>query len=129
MRVGELVGVYGTLKTGHGANSYLQGKSDFVTESRVSGELYGLGGFPGLKKVIEENEEGVVPFVSEGPCVQVELFRITDENLPRMLDGYEGYPNLYTRSRFATESGDIAWSYVYNRETEADRIIPSGKWE
>lgn len=128
MKVGENIFVYGTLKQGHGANSMLQNRSEFVGDTRISGKLYGLGGFPGLKTIVDERDDGIIPFVSEGPCVTGELYRITDEDLPFILDRYEGYPSLYSRRRVEAEDGNVTWVYEYNGDPRPDAIVPSGNW-
>jgi gamma-glutamylcyclotransferase (GGCT)/AIG2-like uncharacterized protein YtfP len=126
VKVGDNVFVYGTLKAGHGANSFLQGRSEFVRADRVSGQIMSCGGFPGYRRVVEGEP---VPWVSEGPTVVGEVYRINDEKLPEMLDRYEGYPSLYGRIQIETESGETAWVYEYNGEFREDRLVPSGNWQ
>jgi len=122
MKPGDNIFVYGTLKEGHGANSLLQGRANYVGETRISGKMYSLGGFPGIK---EANPE----FLSEGPTVRGELYRIEDERLPEMLDGYEGYPRLYDRTVVRCENGEEAWTYTYNGEPREEALVPTGCWE
>lgn len=130
MRAGDNVFVYGTLKRGHGANGFLQnGNAEFVSETRISGTMYSLGGFPGLKTLAPPHDaEGSFPFISEGPTVVGELYRITDDRLPARLDRYEGYPHLYDRVTVECENGERAWTYVYNGDTHEERLVPTGEW-
>jgi gamma-glutamylcyclotransferase (GGCT)/AIG2-like uncharacterized protein YtfP len=125
VKVGDNILVYGTLKHGFGANSVMQGRSEFVGEDRVNGKIYGLGGFPGF---IAEAKAGA-PFHPDEPAVTGEVYLITDENLPEMLDNYEGYPRLYGRSQYRTEEGRTVWVYEYNSPIEEYLLIPSGVWE
>jgi gamma-glutamylcyclotransferase (GGCT)/AIG2-like uncharacterized protein YtfP len=105
--------VYGTLKTGHGANSILQGRAEFIDEDRIEGSLYNMGAFPGFQ-------------ASGSGMVQGEVWEVTDDKLPTMLDSYEGYPHLYTRERVRTEKGYNAWVYIINNPSEA--LIEEGVW-
>jgi gamma-glutamylcyclotransferase (GGCT)/AIG2-like uncharacterized protein YtfP len=134
MKVGENIFVYGTLKKGFGANPKMDGGSDFIQDDRISATMYSLGGFPGIKVVGEASKTGEpVPFVSEGPTVTGELYRITDEDLPHSLDRYEGYPFLYGRRRVVTASGNVTWVYEWNGEysdpaEKSERLVPTGTW-
>jgi gamma-glutamylcyclotransferase (GGCT)/AIG2-like uncharacterized protein YtfP len=107
--------VYGTLKTGCGANSILQGRAEFICEDRIEGSLYDLGSYPGFK--------------SEGSgLVSGEVWEITDDLLPRMLDNYEDYPRLYDRVKVQTEKGYTVWVYVINRTVTEQCLIEEGVW-
>ena len=125
MKVGDLILVYGTLKAGHGANSVMQGRSEYVGEDRINGKMYSLGGFPGFKAVAEAGAR----FHPEEPAVTGEVYRITDEILPDMLDNYEGYPNYYGRSQYRTEEGRTVWVYEYNPDVHESLLIEDGVWE
>lgn len=115
MHVHEKIFVYGTLKTGHGANSFLQNRAEFVDEDRIEGSLYNLGAFPGLK--------------TEGSgMVSGEVWEITDPNLPEMLDSYENYPVLYDRVKVRTEKGYTVWVYVLNGAVTNRELINEGVW-
>jgi gamma-glutamylcyclotransferase (GGCT)/AIG2-like uncharacterized protein YtfP len=130
MKVGDNILVYGTLKAGCGANSFMQGRSEFVGDDRINGELYDLGAYPGFKMVGKSEVPGEpVPFHHDGPFVSGEVYRITDEQLPKMLDNYEGYPHLYDRRRMKTESGETVWVYTYANGNYIDYPrIESGSW-
>lgn len=113
MHIHEKIFVYGTLKTGHGANSIINNRAEFICEDRIEGSLYNLGAFPGYK--------------TEGSgMVSGEVWEITDEALPAMLDNYENYPSLYDRVKVRTEKGYTCWVYVLNQE--ADIVIEEGVW-
>ena len=113
MNVHDKIFVYGTLKTGHGANSILQGRAEFVDEDRIEGGLFDMGAFPGYRPEAKSTVVG-------------EVWEITDEHLPVMLDNYEGYPSLYTRERVRTEKGYNVWVYVINSPSET--LIEEGVW-
>ena len=115
MHVHDKIFVYGTLKQGFGANSILQGRAEFITDDRIEGSLYNLGAFPGYK-------------TSGSGMVAGEVYEITDENLPAMLDSYENYPSLYTRVKMHTEKGYNAWVYVINENMYEKNLIQEGVW-
>lgn len=116
MQVGEKFFCYGTLKSGHWANSnFLANRSEFISEDRIEGSLYNLGAFPGYK--------------TEGSgMVSGEVYEITDEKLPEMLDDYEGYPSLYDRVKLRTEKGYNCWVYVLNQQPSEQMLIEEGVW-
>lgn len=122
MKVGDRIAVYGTLRPNGGNGKLMKSGATHIGQDRISGELYALGWFPGVKKVTEE-------FISEGPTVVVDLFEITDDRLPDELDCYEGYPSLYDRKQVITEKGERAWVYTYNGKVSEESLIPSGNWE
>ena len=132
MKTGENVFVYGTLKSGHGANKwFMQGRSEFVRNDRISAKLFDLGAFPAIKTLAKAEEWGAdstVPFISEGPTVTGELYRITDDSLPGRLDSYEGYPDYYDRVEFKTEGGERAWAYVFKDDIDEKKLVGSGCW-
>jgi gamma-glutamylcyclotransferase (GGCT)/AIG2-like uncharacterized protein YtfP len=115
VRIHDKIFVYGTLKTGHGANSFLQNRAEFIGEDTIIGTLYNLGAFPGFKAVGTETVSG-------------EIWEITDEKLPAMLDNYEGYPGLYSRVRVRTSKGYNVWVYVYNGRVREDALCEEGVW-
>lgn len=124
MKNGDLIFVYGTLRPGHGANRYFaNGAGEHLGQDRITGEIYNLGWFPGVK-LGETNE-----FTSEGPTVEGDVYRIADDSLPSRLDGYEGYPSLYNRRQVTTEQGRTVWVYEYNGSPREETRISSGKWE
>jgi gamma-glutamylcyclotransferase (GGCT)/AIG2-like uncharacterized protein YtfP len=123
VNVGDKIFVYGTLKQGHGANSFLQGRSKFIADDRISGTMFSMGGYPGVR--LGSSRE----FLSEGPTVKGEVYEVEDARLPSMLDQYEGYPNLYNRKKVRTEAGYNAWVYEINDPPSEDRVIGTGIWE
>lgn len=129
MKTGDNILVYGTLKRGHGAfKTFMEGNSEFVRNDRISAKMYDLGAFPAIKTVAETKDD-VVPFVSEGPTINGEVFRITDDALPGRLDRYEGYPGFYDRREFETESGERVWAYVFRNDPDERLLVASGNWE
>lgn len=122
MKPGDKVFVYGTLRRGFGAHDLFMEGTEFVGEDRISGTMYALGGFPGVRV------GDATTFDTEGPKVVGEVYQINDDETPKRLDRYEGYPNLYGRKQVETESGELAWVYEINREQLPERIIPSGDW-
>jgi gamma-glutamylcyclotransferase (GGCT)/AIG2-like uncharacterized protein YtfP len=123
MKKGDKCFVYGTLRRGQGAHSmFMEGGTEFIGTDRISGTMYALGGFPGVRL------GDATSFDTEGPKVVGEVFEITDDETPKALDRYEGYPNLYDRKQVQTENGETVWVYEINRPQMADRIIPSGDW-
>jgi gamma-glutamylcyclotransferase (GGCT)/AIG2-like uncharacterized protein YtfP len=115
MQPGEKVFVYGTLKTGHGNNSLLQGRADFIDDDRIEGSLYNLGSYPGYRR------EGTDMVVGE-------VWEIADKKLPTMLDNLEGYPNYYSRVKVTTEKGYNCWVYVIEKLDDIDCKIDEGVW-
>lgn len=123
MKPGDKVFVYGTLRQGFGAHSmFMEGDTEFVRSDRISGTMYALGGFPGIRL------GDATTFDTEGPKVVGEVYTLQNEEVAKRLDRYEGYPNLYGRKQVETESGELAWVYEINREQLPERIIVSGDW-
>lgn len=123
MKKGDKVFVYGTLRQGFGAYSmFMANGTEFVGSDRISGTMYTLGGFPGVRL------GDATSFDTEGPKVLGEVYTVTDDNVPDRLDRYEGYPYLYDRKQVQTENGELAWVYEINRDQPADRIVHSGDW-
>jgi gamma-glutamylcyclotransferase (GGCT)/AIG2-like uncharacterized protein YtfP len=107
--------VYGTLKTGNGANSILQNRAEFICNDQIEGSLYNLGAFPGYK--------------TEGSgMVKGEVWEINDPALPAMLDNYENYPDLYSRVKMRTEKGYWVWVYVIEHHCHPHNLIEEGVW-
>ncbi len=121
------VAVYGSLRRGCYANRYMEG-CKFVGQDAISGRLYNLGSFPGLKKA-EGNH-----------TVTVDLYSIPDgeagDQILEGLDRYEGYvkeapdQSLYRReeSFLALNLGKEVIVYVYNGDVDEDWEIPHGDW-
>ena len=129
MKTGDNILVYGTLKQGHGAyKGFMEGRTEFIRNDRISAKMYDLGAFPAIK-IVAETKDPVVPFVSEGPTIRGEVYRITDDELPGRLDGYEGYPDYYDRREFETESGEKVWAYVFRKDPDERLLVASGNWD
>ena len=105
--------VYGTLKSGYGANSLLGEGRTLLGETTIAGEIYHLGGFPGVRLGGESKVHG-------------EVWEVPESSLPR-LDRYEGEGSLYIRHEITTEFGP-AWVYEYNDTPPVERRIASGRW-
>lgn len=108
------VAVYGTLKAGHG-NNYLLETAKFVSNARVKGTLYSLGGFPALS-------------VHGNTDVLVELYDVDEPTLAQ-LDQLEGVPNFYQRNKIDSSEGP-AWIYTmdHNDRLSSLPIVKSGEW-
>lgn len=124
IKSGDLIFVYGTLMKGERASLYEQANQfgvAFVGDDEVSGVMYNLGSFPGVK-----NARDVV-FDGGAPRVIGEVYRVLDEKVGHRLDHYEGYPSLYTRRQVMTAKGRKAWVYEYALAPRGD-VIQSGDW-
>lgn len=119
-----LLVTYGTLMRPFGGPDALDlgDRISLVSSCRFRGILYDLGPFP-----------GAVP--GEGR-VFGELHRLKDHHVWSVLDRYEGYAeeaeesSLFVRRRIDLEepSGQTAWVYWYNGETDGYDGVPSGDW-
>jgi len=109
-----IIGVYGTLKRGHGNyNHFLKGSSKFLGKAIIRGlRLYSLGGFPGVRPG-ERNDK-----------VKMELFEI-DSNILKRIDSLEGVPYMYNRFKAIHSDKNIPeiYFYMYNRNLNEDRRI------
>lgn len=121
MQQSHAVFVYGTLRRGHGPHDVFLSEAKFVGEDTLTGELYDMGSYPGLK--LYEPGTG-------GGRVHGEVYEVSPSTLPR-LDNYEGYPYLYDRKEVMTEGGRRVLVYTYNDEEDMDEsnLIHSGDWE
>jgi gamma-glutamylcyclotransferase (GGCT)/AIG2-like uncharacterized protein YtfP len=128
IKEGDLIAVYGTLRKGERAD-LSRGQSHFqaryVGDDRIGGNIYNLGSYPGLKgaKDFDQTIDGNVC-----ETVVVEVFKALDASLGTVLDYYEGWPSLYSRTQIVTEQGRKVWVYTYNGEVTSDNLIPSGDW-
>lgn len=118
--------VYGTLRSGeraslaHPANV---ARCSLVGDDEINGELYQIGGFPGLKML---HKHGM--YSPDKAIVKGEVFQILDESLVRSLDAYEGYPTLFTRQQVLTARGRTVWVYIFNHPVKQENLIRSGDW-
>jgi gamma-glutamylcyclotransferase (GGCT)/AIG2-like uncharacterized protein YtfP len=60
--------------------------------------------------------------------VEGEVYEITDDTLPPILDEYEGYPRLYDRIKMRTERGYFPWVYVLKHPVSNDNLLAEGVW-
>lgn len=114
--------VYGSLKKGKGANSFL-GESKFIGKGTLEGfVLYAVCTWPGIRA-----GDGVV---------HGEVYEIDDNQL-EYCDRYEGYPNLFGREEVevsvCSEDGEkttvtTCWVYVYNGNVDQKKVVDSGIW-
>jgi gamma-glutamylcyclotransferase (GGCT)/AIG2-like uncharacterized protein YtfP len=103
-----LIGVYGTLKKGHGNHRLLEGQ-ELVGNITLEGfVMHSLGGFP----AIVEGEGSVV----------AEVYQVEDGEVLRRLDSLEGYDKhsdsgMYLRRTVATDLGEVSY-YLWNSGIE-----------
>lgn len=111
--------VYGTLRRGS-KNKFatlLAERAEFVGPARVRGRLYDLGEYPGARQELE----------SEG-WISGEVYRFSDPELLKSLDGYEGPEFDRHQTTAQAENGGVdCWIYWY-KGTPAGRLIASGDW-
>lgn len=111
--------VYGTLKQGEANHILLAGRSMFVSENTIKGELFDLGPFPAVKEG-EQNVFGEVYIVSEETLAE--------------LDCLEGHPILFERREvslnFSLDKHDKAFVYFYKEEFHGVvKKLPDGIWK
>jgi gamma-glutamylcyclotransferase (GGCT)/AIG2-like uncharacterized protein YtfP len=127
--------VYGSLKTGHRLNRWLN-ESTYEGAAMLYGyRMYDLGAFPGIVPMPEGARR-------DSECVRGEVWLVPDWLLPS-LDRVEGVPNLYTRERVTVHRADPwppssdtcgvweeeAETYVLAVPLESnDKRIESGWW-
>jgi gamma-glutamylcyclotransferase (GGCT)/AIG2-like uncharacterized protein YtfP len=121
VKVGDFIFVYGSLRKGGGKHYILQNGTRYICNDTLpDAVLYNIPNgsfpFPGLK------------LVTKGSEVIGDVLEITDEFLPATLDRFEGYPELYSRQKVETNSGHVAWVYVFNHEVDEKNLITSGDW-
>ena len=119
--------VYGTLMRGESRSGVLADvPGPLVVAGRVSGHLFDLGDFPGLR-----------PEPSSGARVVGELHRPIDGSILEVLDRIEGFPGfdvpggLFRRRILTVDTPDHraerAWAYALVVDREYPRI-ESGDW-
>lgn len=116
--------VYGSLKSTHHNNRFLQGRTELVNgDAFLPGfNLYEPSWFPGIAR--HDNPTGV----------KGELYRIIDEAVLDALDNYEGYVKEDpARSLFLREQVEVdgvpAFTYTFNEDMTNQNNVPSGFWE
>lgn len=125
----EYLFVYGTLRTGLRPVEVapLLAELKLVSAATVSGRLYDLGEYPGVRF-----EEGFGSVIGE-------LFELSDPPTHlSALDSYEGFDEnalsqslfVRTKCRPALPNGQSveAWIYVYNQSLKAAQLIESGDY-
>jgi len=123
VRAGDAIAVYGLLRAGESGFARFGLADAFrpLGPCVIPGELWDLGGFPGL--------------VSGKGEVAGELFEITDALVMSRLDEFEDYwPNDPARSRYDRVTLQLAapdrdaWVYVWRLGLESATRIESGDW-
>lgn len=116
--------VYGTLLRGQTAplSRALEQFGEFLGAATVEGELYSMGRYPGFADSKTAGGAAVV---------RGELFRVTQIDLWRAFDAYEGpeYERVVRRATLVS-TGEVieAWIYRYVGDL-AERVrIESGDW-
>lgn len=118
-----LVFVYGSLKKGFGNHRLLE-KAISHGKGTISGRIYSLGSYPGLKEAVDDKVHG-------------ELYEVNDATLAA-LDRLEGHPRMYERKEVAVylpgdpeqmdDDATVAWTYFYNGSVDNRHYIRSGEW-
>ncbi len=129
MRPGAKLFVYGTLRQGyaHPMAAFLANHSVTVTPATYKGRMYAIGDYP-----------GVIPSMQTTDQVKGEVFALLQPvDVFAALDDYEecsqahAFPHAYARiqTRVNTLAGEVlsgVWIYLYTRDTQSLRSIPSG---
>ena len=123
--------VYGTLKEGRPLDRSLFAETrKSVREAAITGKIYNLGSYPGIRLEGDEEVHG-----------EVHEFRAKDmATILSIMDSIEGYregrdekQNLYNRRSVTavTKDGEKVTVYVYEygREIPEDRRLKDGVWE
>lgn len=117
MKVGDLVAVYGSLRSGLGNHRLLETakrQTDGIIPSGFC--MYSLSAFPGLVK--EEPSTNIV----------VEVYEIDTEQRIQRLDMLEGYPSFYDREEVTLEDGRICWVYFLASKSHHWPQVLDGDW-
>jgi len=107
----EKVFVYGTLKKGGRLNPYYMGKSTFIKEDTVKGNLYTLGSYP----AITEGKNDVPGEIFEMPEEDFENVKLMEESA-----GYE-------TKILKTKSNESVKVFVYMSKLDDRDLID--KWK
>lgn len=106
--------VYGSLKKGYGNHRLLEDAKylgTHVTDPAYT--MVGLGGFPGV-------------ILTGDTSIHGELYEVTPMEF-EYLDGLEGYPSFYNRTKISTDHGE-AWMYYLDDEYLGYEKINEGVW-
>lgn len=123
MKKGDKVFVYGSLRQGESNDLSIRSGAQFLCLDKINGLLYGVSWFPGVKLLDTRSD-----FNPNLATVIGEVYEVTDDALPRQLDSYEGYPNLYDRRQVETERSHLVWVYTYNPTVGDNQLVSSGDW-
>lgn len=123
----DLLFVYGTLLRGQTAplSRALAQFGEFLGDATVEGELYSLGRYPGFTGTDATGSQGAMA------VVRGELFRVTQPDLWRAFDAYEGpeYERVVRRATvFSTGEVLETWIYRYVGDLAGRVRIESGDW-
>lgn len=112
--------VYGTLRVG-AKNSLENDPRVKLLEDQdcISGYLYDLGWYPGVKEAKDFNDNDSIVFGN--------TFEILDESIIPHLDSYEGYPHLYGKADVKTMKGHDVFVYTYNHPVFEEPLM-TGDW-
>ena len=128
MQKGDLIFVYGTLRTGESndisnwrapAGSGGPAVEEFGSDA-IDGVMYDCGWYPGVQKADD--------FGSGGEVIFGEVFQIVGNGVVDRLDMYEGYPSLYDRVQVTSMRGRKVWVYTYNDEMPESAKVDGGDW-
>lgn len=126
---GDHFAFYGLLKQGADgmpAHIDLESAGSFLGLCRLIGDLYDLGGYPGL--------------VRGDTLCHAMLYQIEDTSIVAALDAFEDvlpeapHRSLYLRIKstifddHGKPTGDQAWIYCYNQSVTGKPLIEDGNW-
>jgi gamma-glutamylcyclotransferase (GGCT)/AIG2-like uncharacterized protein YtfP len=131
MNKNNFVFVYGTLRHGEGNWSWaLKDAADLIGYASTPGEMYTLGGFPGV--ILPTTDDRAA-----GKVVKGEVFACSDETL-KTLDRLESEGSMYHRRLVSVEYSRMVsdvpepprtvYIYEYGRIPPRPSLIPSGDW-
>lgn len=108
--------VYGTLKQGHGNNTFLE-ESEFLgsLKLKLPFKLYDLGHFPAL--IADKGKH----------TIHGEVYEV-DAKTMKALDRLEGYPDFYDKGVMKTKFGKTYFYYIKEKD-EYMKLIPTGNWK
>ncbi|HWN09910.1 MAG TPA: gamma-glutamylcyclotransferase family protein [Pyrinomonadaceae bacterium] len=115
----HLIFIYGSLRRGSPGSILLRfPRAEFIAETKVRGDLYDLGAYPGLQLSYSDS------------LVSGELYEIDEETL-KLLDEFEESSN-YRRAQFEISLGAETrqcWTYEpYPSFYSLRKLITSGDW-
>lgn len=127
-----LYAVYGTLRAGWGNNRILC-KEDGSTRHGV--EYLGIMKTDPLYTMYGKNAGFPVVAINGKTAITVEIYRVTDENIIKRVNGLEGYTgrrddpqNWYNTTEVKTKWGIANMFCMEGRSGSRDNIIESGDW-